>query len=72
VLPSRNVITPVGAATEPTAATTFAVNVTLWPLVAGSTLEVSIVTVCAFVTVTGSTTTVTAAEVEPKCVVSPE
>jgi hypothetical protein len=72
MLPSRKVTTPVGAATEPAAATTFAVNVTLCPLAAGSTLEVSIVTVCAFVNATGSTTTVTGADVEPRCVVSPE
>jgi hypothetical protein len=73
VLPSRNVTTPVGAPTEPAAATTFAVNVTLCPLRAGSTLEVSIVTVWALAgVVAGNTVTVTGAEVEPRCVVSPE
>jgi hypothetical protein len=51
----------------------FAVNVTLCPLVAGSTLEVSIVIVCTFAAAAaGSTTTVTAADVEPRCVASPE
>jgi hypothetical protein len=72
VLPAKNVTTPVGAAIEAPLATTLAVKVTLCPLVAGSTLEVNIVTVCTLVVVTGSTTTVTAAEVEPKCVASPE
>ena len=54
------------------AATTFAVKVTLCPLTAGSTLEVRIVTVCAFVVVAGSTVRLTGAEIELKCVVSPE
>jgi hypothetical protein len=73
VLASINVTIPVGAAIEPVAPTTFAVNVTLCPLVAGSKLEVSIVTVVALVGLaTGNTVTVTGAEVEPRCVASPE
>ena len=72
VFPSRNVTTPVGGVVDDPVAITLAVNVTLCPLVTGFALEVSIVTVCAFVAGKGSTTTVTAAEVEPRCVVSPE
>jgi hypothetical protein len=70
VLPSKKVTTPVGIAAEP-AATTFAVNVTLCPLVAGSRLDVSIVVVSALVAI-DTTTTVTGAEVEGRCVASPE